>query len=80
MMLSGEGSVDQPAAGILEPIGSPPRPESFKMLAGVDMVHVPYRGAGLALTDLIGGQVQAPLTTCLRPSGTSGRVNFERSR
>jgi tripartite-type tricarboxylate transporter receptor subunit TctC len=32
--------------------------ELFKMIAGVDMVHVPYRGAGPSLTDLIGGQVQ----------------------
>jgi tripartite-type tricarboxylate transporter receptor subunit TctC len=32
--------------------------ELFKMMAGVDMVHVPYRSAGLALTDLLGGQGQ----------------------
>ena len=32
--------------------------ELFKMMAGVNMVHVPYRGAGPALTDLISGQVQ----------------------
>ena len=32
--------------------------ELFKMMAGVDMVHVPYRGAAPALTDLLGGQVQ----------------------
>jgi tripartite-type tricarboxylate transporter receptor subunit TctC len=32
--------------------------EMFKMMAGVDLVHVPYRGAAPALTDLIGGQVQ----------------------
>ncbi len=32
--------------------------ELFNMMAGVDMVHVPYRGAGPALTDLVGGQVQ----------------------
>ena len=32
--------------------------ELFKMMAGVNMVHVPYRGAAPALTDLIGGQVQ----------------------
>ena len=32
--------------------------ELFKMMAGVDMVHVPYKGAGPALTDLLGGQVQ----------------------
>jgi tripartite-type tricarboxylate transporter receptor subunit TctC len=33
--------------------------ELFKMMAGVDMTHVQYRGAPPALTDLIGGQVQA---------------------
>jgi tripartite-type tricarboxylate transporter receptor subunit TctC len=32
--------------------------ELFKMMAGVDMVHVPYRSAGAALTDVITGQVQ----------------------
>src|SRR5215469_1322053 len=32
--------------------------ELFKMMAGVNMVHVPYRSAGAALTDLISGQVQ----------------------
>ena len=32
--------------------------ELFKMMAGVDLVHVPYRGAGAAFADLFGGQVQ----------------------
>src|SRR5215510_3236393 len=32
--------------------------ELFKMMAGVNMVHVPYRGAAPAMTDLIAGQVQ----------------------
>jgi len=32
--------------------------ELFKMMTGVNLVHVPYRGAPQALTDLIGGQVQ----------------------
>ena len=32
--------------------------ELFKMMAGVDMLHVPYKGAAPALTDLLGGQVQ----------------------
>jgi tripartite-type tricarboxylate transporter receptor subunit TctC len=32
--------------------------ELFKMMTGVNMVHVPYRGAAPALTDLISGQVQ----------------------
>src|SRR5262249_17620376 len=37
--------------------------ELFKMMAGVDMVHVPYRGAGPAITDLLGGQVQVYFVT-----------------
>jgi tripartite-type tricarboxylate transporter receptor subunit TctC len=32
--------------------------ELFKMMAGVDLVHVPYRGGAPALTDMLGGQVQ----------------------
>jgi tripartite-type tricarboxylate transporter receptor subunit TctC len=32
--------------------------ELFKRMTGIDMVHVPYRGGALALTDLISGQVQ----------------------
>jgi tripartite-type tricarboxylate transporter receptor subunit TctC len=32
--------------------------ELFKMTVGIDMQHVPYRGSGPALTDLLGGQVQ----------------------
>jgi tripartite-type tricarboxylate transporter receptor subunit TctC len=33
--------------------------ELFKLMAGVDMVHVPYRGGAPMLVDLLGGQVQA---------------------
>jgi tripartite-type tricarboxylate transporter receptor subunit TctC len=32
--------------------------ELFKMMTGVGMLHIPYRGGGPALTDLLGGQVQ----------------------
>jgi tripartite-type tricarboxylate transporter receptor subunit TctC len=32
--------------------------ELFKTMAGIDIVHVPYRGGALAVTDLMGGQVQ----------------------
>jgi tripartite-type tricarboxylate transporter receptor subunit TctC len=32
--------------------------ELFKMMTGIDILHVPYRGGPPALTDLIGGQVQ----------------------
>ena len=50
------GKISMGSAGI----GSGPHVagELFKMMASVDMVHVPYRGTGPALTDLIGGQVQ----------------------
>jgi tripartite-type tricarboxylate transporter receptor subunit TctC len=39
--------------------GTPPHlaGELFKLMAGVDIVHIPYRGSGPALTDLLGGQV-----------------------
>jgi len=41
--------------------------ELFKSLTGTDMVHVPYKGSGPALIDLIGGQVQVSLVSA--PSG-----------
>jgi tripartite-type tricarboxylate transporter receptor subunit TctC len=37
--------------------------ELFKMMTGVNMVHVPYRGEAAALTDLLGGQVQVMFAT-----------------
>jgi tripartite-type tricarboxylate transporter receptor subunit TctC len=37
--------------------------ELFKMMAGVNLVHIPYRGQGPALTDLLGGQVQVLFAT-----------------
>jgi tripartite-type tricarboxylate transporter receptor subunit TctC len=37
--------------------------ELFKMMAGIEMTHVPYRGSAPALTDLLGGQVQFMLDT-----------------
>jgi tripartite-type tricarboxylate transporter receptor subunit TctC len=37
--------------------------ELFKTMAGVDIVHVPYKGAQPALTDLIAGQVQLMFAT-----------------
>jgi tripartite-type tricarboxylate transporter receptor subunit TctC len=44
--------------------------ELFKMMAGINMVHVPYRGGAPALTDLIAGHVQAmfdPTTSMVEP-------------
>jgi tripartite-type tricarboxylate transporter receptor subunit TctC len=43
--------------------------ELFKMMAGVDMVHVPYRGGGPAVTDLIAGQVQVMFPTTVESIG-----------
>jgi tripartite-type tricarboxylate transporter receptor subunit TctC len=37
--------------------------ELFKMMTGIDMLHVPYRGGALALNDLIGGQLQVMFDT-----------------
>ncbi len=48
--------------------------ELFKMMAGIDMVHVPYRGSAPMLTDLIGGQVQVtfdPILSSLEHIRTS---------
>jgi tripartite-type tricarboxylate transporter receptor subunit TctC len=52
-------------------IGSGPHVagELFKMMTGADMVHVPYRGGGPALTDLLGGQVQVYFPTTVASIG-----------
>jgi hypothetical protein len=49
------GKVSMASAGVGS--GSHAAGELFKMMAGVNLVHVPYRGQGPALTDLLGGQV-----------------------
>ncbi len=48
----------------------------FDVLAGVSTVHVPYKGAALAITDLIGGQLQFFITSPLvaMPHGRAGRI------
>jgi tripartite-type tricarboxylate transporter receptor subunit TctC len=62
--------------------------ELFKMMAGVNMVHVPYRGDAAMVTDLVGGQVQVGLdvmttslphirTGALRAIGVAGIKRFE---
>ena len=50
------GKINMGSAGVGS--GNHVAGELFKMMTGLDMIHVPYRGAGPALTDLIGGQVQ----------------------
>jgi tripartite-type tricarboxylate transporter receptor subunit TctC len=55
------GEVNFASAGI----GTPQHVagELFKMMTGVNMLHVPYRGAAPALTDMVGGQVQVMFDT-----------------
>ena len=47
--------------------------ELFKMMAGVEFVHVPYRGAGPALADLLGGQVMISF------AGIAGSIAYIRT-
>jgi tripartite-type tricarboxylate transporter receptor subunit TctC len=58
---SNPGKVNMASAGN----GSAPHMsgELFKIMAGIDMVHVSYRGAGPALTDLLAGQVHVSFPT-----------------
>lgn len=50
--------------------------ELFKTAAGVDMVHVPYKGSGPALTEVMGGQVQTMFANSVAamPAMRSGKV------
>lgn len=54
------------------------RAEQFKQISGADLVHVPYSGSAGAVTDLVGGQVQAgffPLHSIL-PMSTTDRLRI----
>jgi tripartite-type tricarboxylate transporter receptor subunit TctC len=55
------GKINMASGGIGAP--SHVSGELFKMMTGVNLVHVPYRGAGPALVDLLGGQVQVNFST-----------------
>ena len=54
--------------------------ELFKMMAGVDLVHVPYRGEAPAITDLLGGQVQVMFGTTAVSIEYIKAANCARSR
>jgi tripartite-type tricarboxylate transporter receptor subunit TctC len=68
------GNINMASAGI----GSAPHVagELFNSMAGVKMVHVPYRGGGLALMDLLGGQVQVMFESIMSslPSIKAGKL------
>ena len=51
--------------------------ELFKREAGIDVLHVPYKGAAAAVTDLMGGQVDSVSTTL---STASGQIKSGRAR
>ena len=50
--------------------------EYFKTAAGIDLVHVPYKGSGPALTDLMGGQIQCMMANiaAAMPVIRSGKI------
>ena len=52
--------------------------ELFKMMAGINLVHVPYKGAAPALTDVIGGQI--PLSVGNLPGGPLSAIKAGRLR
>ena len=68
------GKINYGSAGI----GSAPHlsMELIKSMSGINMVHVPYKGAGAALADVLGGQLQALCSSLagLLPHIKSGRV------
>ena len=68
------GSLNYPSAGLGS--SSHLAGELFDNLAGVKMVHIPYKGGGPALTDLLGGQVQLMFATmpAAMPHVRSGRL------
>jgi tripartite-type tricarboxylate transporter receptor subunit TctC len=66
----GKLSMASPGTGTVPHVAG----ELFKIMAGVDMVHVPYRGGAPALTDLMGGQVQVAFM------GPTASISFIKAR
>jgi tripartite-type tricarboxylate transporter receptor subunit TctC len=69
----GKLSMASPGNGTMPHIAG----EMFKIAVGVDITHVPYRGAAPALADLVGGQIQAAF---IGPAASIGFVRSEKIR
>jgi tripartite-type tricarboxylate transporter receptor subunit TctC len=69
----GKLSMASPGNGTMPHIAG----EMFKIGVGVDITHVPYRGAAPALADLVGGQIQAAF---IGPAASIGFVRSEKIR
>jgi tripartite-type tricarboxylate transporter receptor subunit TctC len=54
--------------------------ELFNFMAGINMIHVPYRGQGPALSDLLGGQCRSISPPRPEPATLSGRANYAHLR
>ncbi len=52
------------------------RGETFKMMAGVDMLHVPYKGVGEALPDLLAGVVHCMFDSVIFPHAKAGKLTL----
>lgn len=48
--------------------------ELFKSMAGIDMVHIPYKGSAPAVTDLLGGQIQVMFDSSVIPYVNAGKL------
>jgi tripartite-type tricarboxylate transporter receptor subunit TctC len=69
----GKLTMASPGVGTLPHIAG----ELFKIMAGVDMTHVPYRGGAPALTDLMSGQVQVAF---MGPAASMGFIRSKQIR
>lgn len=52
------------------------RVETLKLMAGIDLLHVPYKGVGEALPDLLGGVIHLMVDSIVLPSSKAGKIDL----
>ena len=52
------------------------RVETLKLMAGIDLLHVPYKGVGEALPDLLGGVIHLMVDSIVLPSAKAGKITL----